>query len=310
MKAIYTLLITGELIIGIWGNGFIVLENCSGWLKKRAVSLTDVILVSLATSRTCLLCVIYMDGFIMVLFPDTYGHGEMMNILDIFWTTCNHSTVWFTLWLHIFYLLKIASISYPVFLWLKLKMNRVLGILLMSFFISSIISVSLNNDLFYDFRINNEENITWEFKVSKIPTVFKIILNLGTVGPFILCLLSFVLLFFSLLRHTKQMTLHATGSRDPSIEAHMRAIKTIVIFLALFIMYYALFFIVTSSFLIPHGKLEVIFGGLRAVIIPLSHSFILLMGNSKLKEAFLRVLGIVKGFHKIRKYFVSQRILI
>lgn len=90
----------------------------------------------------------------------------------------------------------------------------------------------------------------------------------------------------------------------------MRAIKTIAILLALFIMYYALFLIVTSSFLIPHGKLEVIFGGLRAVIVPLSHSFILLMGNSKLRKAFLKVLGIVKAFHKIRKYFVSQRILI
>lgn len=118
-------LITGEWMIGIWGNGFIVSVNCSGWLKKRAVSLTEVILVSLATSRICFLYVIYMDGFIMVLFPDTYRHGEMMNILDIFWTTCNHSTVWFTSCLSIFYLLKIASISHPVFLWLKLKMNRV-----------------------------------------------------------------------------------------------------------------------------------------------------------------------------------------
>ena len=120
------LLITGAWMIGIWGNRFIVLVNYSGWLKKRAVSLTDVILVSLATSRICFfVCVIYMDGFIMVLFPDTYRHGEMMNILDIFWTTCNHSTVWFTSCLSIFYLLKIASISHPVFLWLKLKMNRV-----------------------------------------------------------------------------------------------------------------------------------------------------------------------------------------
>ena len=47
------LLITGAWMIGIWGNRFIVLVNYSGWLKKRAVSLTDVILVSLATSRIC-----------------------------------------------------------------------------------------------------------------------------------------------------------------------------------------------------------------------------------------------------------------
>ena len=106
------------------------------------------------------------------------------------------------------------------------------------------------------------------------------------------------------------MKLHATGSRDPSIEAHMRVIKTIVIFLALFIMYYAVFLIVTSSFLIPHGKLELMFDGLRAAIFQLSHPFILLMGNRKLREAFLKVLGIVKGFHKRRKYFIPQRILI
>ena len=36
----------------------------------------------------------------------------------------------------------------------------ILGILLMSFLISSIISALLNNDSFYDFRINNEANIT------------------------------------------------------------------------------------------------------------------------------------------------------
>ena len=170
MEAIYILLITGELIIGIWENGFIVLENCSGWLKKRAVSLTDVILVSLTTSRTCLLCVIYMDGFIMVLFPDTYGHSEMMNILDIFWTTCHHSTVWFILWLHIFYSLKRASISHPVFLWLKLKMNRVsLGFFWCPF---SSRQLLVFHWIMIHF-INNEENIIWEFKVSKIPAVFK-----------------------------------------------------------------------------------------------------------------------------------------
>lgn len=54
------LLITGSWMIGIWGNRFIVLVNYSGWLKKRAVSLTDVILVSLATSRICFFGVLYI----------------------------------------------------------------------------------------------------------------------------------------------------------------------------------------------------------------------------------------------------------
>ncbi|KAF3816332.1 hypothetical protein GH733_014505 [Mirounga leonina] len=209
--------------------------------------------------------------------------------------------------LSMFYLLKIANISHPFFLWLKLKINRVvLGIFLMSFLTCIIISVSLNEDFWDPFKGNHKENITWEFKVSKIPSAFKlVILNLEAIIPFVLCLTSFLLLFFSLFKHTKQMKLNATGSRDPSTEAHMRDIKAVIIFLLLFIMYYAVFLVVTSSLLIPQGKLVVMFGGVIAVIFPSSHLFILIMRNSKLREAFLKVLRIVKSFHRRRKPFLS-----
>ncbi|XP_045869643.1 taste receptor type 2 member 9 [Meles meles] len=311
MEVIYTILIVGELTIGVWGNGFIVLVNCSGWIKRRDISMIDIILVSLAISRICLLCVISLDGFLICISPDTYASSKLMSIVDVFWTLSNHSSVWFTSCLSIFYLLKIANIAHPLFLWLKLKINRViLGIFLMSFLSCIIISVSLNEDFWDPFQVNHKENITWELKVSKIPGAFKLlILNLGVIIPFVLCLTSFLLLLFSLFRHTKQMKLYATGSRDPSTEAHMRAIKAVIIFLLLFLMYYAVFLIVTSSLLIPQGELVVMFGGMIAVIFPSSHSFILIMGNSKLREAFLKVLRVVKSFHKGRKPFVPQRIL-
>ncbi|XP_011381991.1 taste receptor type 2 member 9 [Pteropus medius] len=306
MEAIYMILIAGEMTIGIWGNGFIVLVNCIGWLKKRDISLIDIILVSLAISRICLLCVIFLDGIIELLSPETYDHDEVMNILDVFWTLCNHSSVWFTSCLSIFYLLRIANISHPFFLWMKLKINRIiLGILLVSFLISLIFSISLNEGSWNYFKVDHEENITWEFKVSKIPNAFKqITLNLGAIPPFVLCLISFLLLLFSLFRHTKQMKFHATGFRDPSTEAHMRAIKAVIIFLMLFIMYYVAFLVVTSSLMIPQGKLAMMFGGIITVIFPSSHSFILIMGNGKLREAFLKVLRILKCFHKRRSFFV------
>ncbi|XP_003126547.1 taste receptor type 2 member 9 [Sus scrofa] len=306
METIYIIFITGELTVGIWGNGFIVLVNCTDWLKKRGISLIDIILVSLAVSRICLLSVMFSDGFVMVFYPDSYINGDVMGILDSLWTLTNHSSVWFTSCLSIFYLLKIASISHPFFLWLKLKINKVvLGILLVSFLMSLIISISLNDESWYDFKVSNKDNVTWEDKMSKISHAFKqIILNLAAFIPFILCLISFLLLLFSLFRHTKQMKLYATGSRDPSTEAHLRAIKAVIIFLVLFIMYYAVFLVVTASFLIPHGKLAVMFGGLITLIFPTSHSFILIMGNSKLREAFLKLLRIVKCFHKRRRHLV------
>ncbi|XP_004755928.1 taste receptor type 2 member 9 [Mustela nigripes] len=311
MEVIYTILIAGELTIGVWGNGFIVLVNCTGWIKRRDISMIDVILVSLAFSRICLLCVISLDGLLICISPDTYANSKLTSIVDVFWTLSNHSSVWFTSCLSIFYLLKIVNISHPLFLWLKLKINRIiLGIFLMSFLSCIIISVSMNEDFWDPFEVNHKENTTWELKVSKIPSAFKLLfLNLGVIIPFVLCLTSFLLLLFSLIRHTKQRKLYATGSRDPSTEAHMRAIKALIIFLLLFLMYYAVFIILTSSLLIPQGELVVMFGSAIAVIFPSSHSFILIMGNSKLRKAFLKVLRVVKSLHRGRKPFVLQRIL-
>nr|XP_003405377.1 taste receptor type 2 member 9-like [Loxodonta africana] len=302
MEVIYMILIAGELAIGIWGNGFIVMVNCIGYLKRRDIALVDIILIGLASSRIFLLCVISLDGFVMVLFPDTYTDGELMSILDVLWTFSNYSSIWLTSCLSIFYLLRIANISHPIFLWLKQNVNRViLGILLGSLVLSLLISVSisfhLHDDFRYLFKDNNEENITLEFEVSKTQNALQqVFLNLGAVVPFILSLISFLLLLFSLFRHTKQMKLHATGSRDPSTEAHMRAIKAVLIFLLLLVMYYIAFLVVTSSFLIPQRKLVVMFGGIITIIFPSSHSFILIMGNSKLRKAFLKVLRLVKGF--------------
>uniref|UniRef100_A0A8C3WSU4 Taste receptor type 2 n=1 Tax=Catagonus wagneri TaxID=51154 RepID=A0A8C3WSU4_9CETA len=262
MQTIYMILITGESTMGIWRNGFI-----------RGISLIDIILVSFAISRICLLSVIFSDAFIMILYPDTYDNGDVMGILDILWTLSNHSSIWENEFLSIFYLLKIANISHPLFLWLKLKMNKgILRILLVSFLMLLISNISLES--WYDFKVNNKENITWEDKVSEISNSLKqIILNLAALVAFILCLISFLLLLFSLFRHTKQMKLYATV-----------AIKVVIIFLVLFIMYYAVFLVITYSFMIPHGKLVVMFGGLITLIFPASHSFILIMGNSKLRE--------------------------
>ncbi|XP_003934559.2 taste receptor type 2 member 9 [Saimiri boliviensis] len=304
IEAIYIILIAGELTVGILGNGFIVLVNCIDWLKRRDVSLIDIILISLAISRICLLCVISLDGFFVLVFQDAYENYNLLIIMDVVWTTANNSSLWFTSCLSIFYLLKIVNISHPFFFWLKLKINKViLGVLLGSFLISLIMSISVNI-WYHFFNANHEENITQEFKVSKIPNAFKqITLNLGAMVPFIICLISFFLLLFSLVRHTKQIQLHATGFRDPSTEAHMRAMKAMIIFLLLLIVYYSVFLVITSSTLIPQGKLVLMIGGIVTVIFPASHSLILIMGNSKLREAFLKMLRFVKGFLRRRKPF-------
>lgn len=218
------IVIAGKLTVGIWGNGVFVLVNCAG-------SLIDIILVSIAISRTWLLCVVVLDGFVMLLSPDTYAHDELMNTSDVLRTTSNHSSIWFSSYLHVVYLLRIVDISHLFFLWLKLKINGViLGILLISFLISLIISTSFTEESCCHFKINYEENATWEFKASKIPNPFKeITLSLGVIVPFILCLISFLLSLCSLLRlqagENPCCSVRGCSVRDSSTEAHRRTLK-------------------------------------------------------------------------------------
>ncbi|XP_008247641.3 taste receptor type 2 member 7 [Oryctolagus cuniculus] len=290
----------GEFSLGILGNTFIGLVNSMDWVKSRKIASIDLILTSLAISRFWLLCVILLDCFILVLYPDVYATGKEMRIIDFFWTLTNHLNVWFAACLSIFYFLKIANFFHPLFLWMKWRIDRMIpGILLgcvaLSVFISLPVTENLNDDFRRCVKTKKKTNITLRCRVQKAGYAStKIYLNLLTLLPFSASLISFLLLILSLWRHTRKMQLNSTGCRDPSTEAHMGAMKAVISFLFLFVAYYLAFLIATSSYFLPETELAVIWGELIALIYPSSHSFILILGNKKLRQASGRLLWKVK----------------
>ncbi|XP_077727999.1 taste receptor type 2 member 7 [Canis aureus] len=308
VESILMLVAAGEFSMGILGNTFIGLVNCIGWIKKRKIASIDLILTSLAISRICLLCIILLDCFILVLYPDVYATGKQMRIIDFFWTLTNHLSVWFATCLSIFYFLKIANFFHPLFLWMKWRIDSaipriLLGCLALSVFISLVVTENLNDDFRCCVRTKKKINLTVRCRVKKAKySSIKICLNLLTLFPFSVSLISFLLLILSLWRHTRQMKFNATGCRDFSIEAHMGAMKAVISFLLLFIAYYLAFLVATSSYFMPETELAVIIGELIALIYPSSHSFILILGSNKLRQASLRVLWKVKYVLKRRNF--------
>ncbi|XP_014917266.1 taste receptor type 2 member 7 [Acinonyx jubatus] len=301
------LIAAGEFAMGILGNAFIGLVNCMNWIKNRKIASIDLILTSLAISRICLLCIILLDYFILGLYPDVYTTGKKMRIIDFFWTLTNHLNVWFATCLSIFYFLKIANFFHPLFLWMKWKIDSaipkiLLGCLAFSVFISLVVSENLNDDFRSCVKVKKKTNITVKCRVNKAQYAsIKICLNLLTLFPFSVSVISFLLLLLSLWRHTRQMKVSATGCRDPSIEAHVGAMKAVISFLLLFIAYYLAFLVATSSYFMPETELAVMIGELIALIYP-SHSLILILGNNKLRQASLRVLWKVKCILKRRNH--------
>ncbi|XP_057560113.1 taste receptor type 2 member 7 [Hippopotamus amphibius kiboko] len=294
------LIAAGEFSLGILGNAFIGLVNCVDWIKHRKIASIDLILTSLAISRITLLCVILLDCFILVLYPDVYAAGKQMRIIDYFWTLTNHLSVWFATCLSIFYFLKIANFLHPTFLWMKWRIDSaipviLLGCLALSVFISLPVIENLNDDFRRCVKTKLKTNLTLRCRVNKAQYAsIKICVNLLTLFPFSVSLIAFLLLILSLWRHTRRMRLHATGCRDPSIKAHVGAMKAVISFLLLFIAYYLAYLVATSSYFMPETELAVMVGELIALIYPSSHSLILILENKKLRQASLRLLWKVK----------------
>ncbi|XP_055971944.1 taste receptor type 2 member 7-like [Sorex fumeus] len=286
----------GEFLMGILGNAFIGLVNCLDWIKKRKMASIDLILTCLAISRIWLLCIIMLDYFMLVQYPNGYTAGTQMKVFDFFWTLTNHLSVWFATCLCLFYFLKIANFRHPLFLWMKWRIDRVilkilLGCVVLSVLISLVVTENLNDDFRYCVKVKKKRNGTLKCRVNIAQyESTKMILNLLTVFPFSVSLVSFCFLILSLWKHNRKMQLSGSRHRDPSRDAHLGAMKTVITFLCLFIVYCLAFLIATSNYFISETELAVLVGDLIALIYPSAHSFILILGNNKLREASVRVL--------------------
>ncbi|XP_008561479.1 PREDICTED: taste receptor type 2 member 10-like [Galeopterus variegatus] len=278
-----------ESILGVLGNGFIGLMNCIVCVKNKKFSIIGFILTGLSISRIFLIWIITIDGFIKLISPDLYA-SVIAEYITYLWIIINHSSVWFATSLSIFYFLKIANFSHYTFVWMKGRMSRVLLLLMGPLLISLLLTYPQAVKIVHDYRRKNR-NTTWQLNMHASEYfITQISLNLGVIFFFALSLITCFLLVVSLWRHNRQMHLNATGFRDPNTEAHVKAIKVLISFTILFILHFIGIAIEISSFRVPENKQLFLFGLTTTAIYPWGHSFILILGNSKLKQASLKIL--------------------
>ncbi|XP_036622679.1 taste receptor type 2 member 7-like [Trichosurus vulpecula] len=296
MENIYATVASGEFFFGVLVNVFMGLVNSMDWAKTRRVSTLDFIITGMAISRTILLWTI-ISVTILVGFYFNENIKNKLRIMNILWHLGSVLSAWFDACLGVFFFLKIANFSYPVFLWLKWRVDKVvIRVLIVCMIISLLICLPGTEKmhlLYFDQR--NKANITENIQVSSTYYIFPIIFfYIGSFPPFFLCLTSCFLLVLSLWRHTQQIQLHVTSSRDPSTEAHVKAMKFMVSFLFLFVLYHVGIITAVLNFSVFRNHLGIMFGMIIMNIYPMAHSIILILWNSKLRQASLRVLQKLK----------------
>ncbi|XP_072494087.1 taste receptor type 2 member 10-like [Notamacropus eugenii] len=304
LESIFMTVACGVCLLGILANGFIGLVNCIDCMKTRRMTLIDFILTGLAISRIgtlwSLITLNILDFFnFRIVFISNWMFSEVV------WNFSNNSSAWFVSCLSIFYFLKIANFSHPAFLWLKWRINKVvlrmlMGGLLISLFVFLPLTERIVKIHLIPINQENKTNIAHNnqgLNTLKFSTL--ILINTGGFVPFTLSLIACFLLILSLWRHTQKMHLKVTGSRDPSTEAHVRAMKAIISFLFLFVLYYLGLAMGALNLSLFCSKPVSVFTLIVTNVYPTTHSIILILSHTKLKQASLRVLGKLKDFFTV-----------
>ena len=134
------------------------------------------------------------------------------------------------------------------------------------------------------------------------------LLSLTYIIPFLLLLSLLLLLFLSLVRHAKNLQLNLTSSRDSSTEAHKRAMKMVTTFLLLFIIYFVSTLTASWSFIQVQRYQPMMLVMMISSLFPSGHSFIIILGNRKLRLISGRLLWHLKLSKKSKTTNFVERV--
>ncbi|XP_066426003.1 taste receptor type 2 member 40-like [Molothrus aeneus] len=283
-----------ECMAGILGNGIILAASSLSCIGSKTWPPYDMIVISLSSSRFIVQSWNILE-YLMSIFYENFFCQENVNIASkTIFTFLNYSSLWFGAWLSVFYCIKVASFPQSFFIWLKLRIARLVPwMLLTSWLCSFIAAISFAWDVY-----GVHENITapssmtnssaWTTTRKDNLGLLILLCNTGVGMPLILCMVSSIVLIQSLWIHTRRMQNNASGFRDPSLETHMKAIKSVCSFLFLYIIYFISVLVILFNFFPPLSNGEMICVVLMAAC-PTAHTLVLIWSNPKFQELPARI---------------------
>nr|ADD70271.1 taste receptor, type 2, member 13 [Zonotrichia albicollis]ADD70302.1 taste receptor, type 2, member 13 [Zonotrichia albicollis] len=204
--------------------------------SKRKLNSNEKILLLLGCSRICLLCFAWVSQVISIIYPNYIYVYSILQLLASFASFSNYSNLWVSACLCGFYCLKIANFRSSFFIYLKVKVDRMVSWLLLG---SEIVALAMAI-IFYDLMetvqssnltSNSQENF-WEEGITMDKHLFSsfFLTCFGYAALAVLC--SAVFLLFSLWRHKR--TMQSSSMKDLSMDAHISAMKSVLSFLVMY----------------------------------------------------------------------------
>ncbi|XP_051667081.1 taste receptor type 2 member 9-like [Manacus candei] len=286
-------IVTLETFAGMWINAFIVSVICVAWIKRKTLNSNEKILLFLGSSRFWYLCIAWVFSIFIIIYPNHLYVHPIFQLLNSAHSFFNFSNLWFSASLCVFYCIKIASFRNSFFIYLKVKIDRIVPCLLLGSVLSSLVIGTIVYNIM-DKALSNNCNFTSQGRISKasmrkdqffLPHYF--MLGFGYATAFTAVILSALLLLFSLWRHKRNMQTNST--KDLSMDAHIKAMKSILSF---FIMYSINFIclILTLIYAMKNENDVIFLIFLIQYTFPGLHSLVLIFSNSNLEKRLLGIL--------------------
>ncbi|XP_005436997.2 taste receptor type 2 member 40-like [Falco rusticolus] len=284
-----------ESMAGLLGNGTILVASSTSCIRSKILSSYDAIMIFLSLSRFFLQSWMMLDLFLSLFCETSYYEEHLFVILKTVFMFLNYSSFWSAAWLSAFYCIKIASFTQSFFIWLKQRISCLVPwVLITSSLFSFATSLPFAWDV-YDVHDNFSAPSTMtnssERRVTMKASFFLLIIlcNAGIALPLIVFVVSSILLIRSLWIHTRQIQNSATGFRNPSLEAHIGAIKSVLSFLIFYVTYFISLVPILADVFLPLSIGEAMCIAVMAAC-PAGHSMVLIWSNPKFRELLARVL--------------------
>ncbi|XP_009083794.2 taste receptor type 2 member 40-like [Serinus canaria] len=283
-----------ESMAGILGNGIILAASSMSCMGSKTWPPFDMIMIALSSSKVILQSWNTLDFLMTIFYEPSFYKENVYTASKTMFTFLSYSTLWFGAWLSVFYCIKVASFTQSFFIWLKLRIARLVPWMLLTSWLCSFTAAipfvwnvySVHKNITAPSSMTNSS----ARRTTRNDNLGLLILlcNAGIVLPLILSVVSSVLLIGSLWMHTRRMQNHASGFRDPSLEAHIKAIKSVCSFLVLYIIYFIFVLIIVFEVFSPLSNGEFISVVLMAIC-PAAHTFVLIWSNPKFQELPARI---------------------
>ncbi|XP_069057765.1 taste receptor type 2 member 9-like [Pleurodeles waltl] len=288
------LIITSTVsVIGILASAFIVTLNLLDWGKGRRLNTCDLILVTLGISCTCFQCTVVGKSYFYVLCRASLNFDNIYTALFTLHVYTGRTSLWLTASLCVFYCMKIVDLNHWLYIWLKLRISKLVPWLLLGSFV---VSPLLNMPLYWSackvFFEHTTPNLTANAAVPGFEMRWTLwhdlaIMLLDLCLPLLVCMACISLILTSLYRHTRRMKDSPSGFSKAHLEAHFRVARVV----GSLLLVYIFLTLAELAYTIPYSYQVSLVAQIIISSSAPAQSIILILGNAKLKKVMLRILS-------------------